>query len=523
MVKLDRAAAAFRRKLLEVLMCGGRGVNARQKRSQTKCEIMEPKVKSERLVELMMAAEEEEEDCEFDVVEVAGEIAGVDTVVHCDGNEVRRREREEETRRKLEVFEEFQRADRVLLSDGNGDCWREAAAAEIAGVDTVMHCEENEDQRRVEEEEETRRKVEVFEEFQRVASELQSNGNADRRSEAAAEIRRLAKGDVEARETLAMLGVIPPLIAMLDPESDLESQISALYAILNLGVGNDMNKAAIVKAGAVHKMLSLKASNSSILEANVANFLSLSALDSNKQIIGSSGAIPFLLTSLRENPNCKIDAMRAIFNLSILSTNSTYLLESNVMHVLLSTIGDSDEITNHALATISNLISSSAEARKTLSGENDSFSILIDVLSWTDCPSCQEKSAYILMIMAHKSRNDRAVMAEAGIASALLELTLLGTPLAQKRACRILEILREKKGKEISAPMEIREGKGKEKVFEEGGFNDERKAVKHLVQQSLQSNLRRIAKRANLPEEILPLEHGKKTLIVSSTSKSLTF
>ncbi|KAJ4745674.1 ARM repeat superfamily protein [Rhynchospora pubera] len=378
-----------------------------------------------------------------------------------------------------------------------------------------------------------------LEEFHRVVSMLHPDGNAnaDCRPEAALEIRRMAKEDADARETLAMLGAIPPLIGMLDAhlDLDLDSQITPLYALLNLAIGNDMNKAAIVKAGAVHKMLGLIRPESPpevynpLSEAIVANFLSLSALDANKQIIGSSGAVPFLIKSLRQNKNCRLDALRALFNLSIVAANSQHLIEAGIIDTLLTAIGDM-EVTDHALATLSNLVASSAEARQHLSRANDSIPILIDVLGWTDAPSCQEKSAYILMVMAHKSHADRAAMCEAGISGALLELTLIGTPLAQKRSSRILEMMRSKKGKEISessfavsAPMAM-EGKGKAKVEEVAGeMSDEKMAVKQLVQQSLHCNMRRIARRANLPEEIMPVERLNKVLAVSSTSKSLPF
>ncbi|KAJ1700360.1 hypothetical protein LUZ63_000139 [Rhynchospora breviuscula] len=386
---------------------------------------------------------------------------------------------------------------------------------------------------------ENQKSEQELEEFQRVVSMLHPHGNADAagdcRREAAVEIRRMAKEDADARETLAMLGAIPPLIGMLDAELDLDSQITALYALLNLAIGNDMNKAAIVKAGAVHKMLRLIRPESPpevhnpLSEAIVANFLSLSALDANKQIIGLSGAVPFLIKSLRQNKNCRQDALRALFNLSIVATNSQHLIESGIIDTLLTAIGDM-EVTDHALATLSNLVASSAEARQRLTRANDSIPILIDVLGWTDASSCQEKSAYVLMVMAHKSHADRAAMSEAGISGALLELTLIGTPLAQKRASRILQMMRSKKGKEISessfavsAPMTV-EGKGKAKVEEVAGeMSDEKMAVKQLVQQSLHCNMRRIARRANLPEEIMPVEHLNKVLAVSSTSKSLPF
>ncbi|XP_078150420.1 U-box domain-containing protein 45-like [Carex rostrata] len=354
-----------------------------------------------------------------------------------------------------------------------------------------------------------------IEEFEKVVSALHQIEENHRR-EAAVEIRRMAKEDAEARETLAMLGAISPLVGMLNAELEIDSQIAALYAILNLAIGNDLNKAAIVKAGAVHKMLGLI--RPELSEAIVANFLSLSALDANKQIIGSSGAVSFLINSLRQNKNSRQDALRALFNLSIVSANAQHLIEAGIIDSLLASIGDMN-VTDHALATLSNLVASSSEARHHLSRAHESFQILIDVLGWLDSPSCQEKSAYILMVMAHKSHADRVIMAEAGISGALLELTLMGTPLAQKRASRMLEMLRSKKGKEISdssfavsAPMAM-EGKYKITIGEgTGDMSNEQKAVKQLVQQSLHCNMRRIARRANLPEEIVPPpEHLNKT------------
>ncbi|KOM58452.1 hypothetical protein LR48_Vigan11g148600 [Vigna angularis] len=142
---------------------------------------------------------------------------------------------------------------------------------------------------------EVERKEEALAELKRVVKELREEDFSMRRI-AAERVRSLAKEDAEARANLAMLGAIPPLVGMLDSE-DAHSQIASLYALLNLGIGNDANKATVVKIGTVHKMLMLKLiesseSNSSVAEAIVANFLGLSALDSNKPIVGSSGAIP---------------------------------------------------------------------------------------------------------------------------------------------------------------------------------------------------------------------------------------
>ncbi|KAJ4707795.1 U-box domain-containing protein [Melia azedarach] len=396
-------------------------------------------------------------------------------------------------------------------------------------------------------ESEIKKKEEALTELKNVVKDLQAE-NEEGRREAARKVRFLAKENPETRVTLAMLGSIPPLAGMLDFE-DVDSQISALYALLNLGIGNDLNKAAIVKAGAVHKMLKLidspNAPNSSVSEAIVANFLGLSALDVNKPIIGSSGAVPFLVKTLKNldgksSPQAKQDALRALYNLSIFPSNISFILETDLIPFLLETLGDM-ELSERILSILSNVVST-PEGRKAISTVPDAFTILVDVLNWTDSPGCQEKASYVLMVMAHKSYSDRQAMMEAGIASALLELTLLGSTLAQKRASRILECLRVDKGKQVSeiyggnlvaavsAPIcgssstsTYPNGVSKDCLEDEDDMmSEEKKAVKQLVQQSLQNNMKRIVKRANLPPDFVPSEHFK-SLTTSSTSKSLPF
>ncbi|KAJ8538819.1 hypothetical protein K7X08_032288 [Anisodus acutangulus] len=391
-----------------------------------------------------------------------------------------------------------------------------------------------------ENEEDVRRKVQILEELKRVVKSLQSNAEL----EGAKEVRRLTKEDSDARTTLALLGAIPPLMALLDSQDSI-SQIAALYALLNLGIGNDANKAAIVKAGAVHKMLKLiiEFPNPEVAEAVVANFLGLSALDSNKPIIGSSGAIAFLVKTLKnvENTNscqARQDSLRALYNLSISPLNVFPILESDLIAYIMNKLGDMD-VSERILSILCNVVSV-AEARKAISSVPDAFPMLIDVVSWTDAPGCQEKASYILMVMAHKSYGDRQAMIEAGVASALLELTLLGSTLAQKRASRILECLRVDKGKQvsenygagggmsatISAPQASTTSSSsvqlKDRMEEDMMMSEEKKAVKQLVQQSLQNNMKRIVKRANLPHEFVPSDH-LKTLTSSSTSKSVPF
>lgn len=289
------------------------------------------------------------------------------------------------------------------------------------------------------------------------------------------------------------------------------------------------NKAAIVKAGAIHKMLKLSESgNEGVAEAVVANFLGLSALDSNKPIIGCSGAIPFLVETLRltQHSQAKQDSLRALYNLSISPSNVGVMVESDAIPYLLSKVGDMD-MSERILSILGNLVSA-AEGRKRISSVADAFPILMDVFNWIDSPGCQEKASYILMVMAHKSYGDRQAMIEGGIVSSLLELTLLGSTLAQKRASRMLESFKGKGN--ASAPLcgggALSTSSSMEAAAEESldemMMSQESKAVKQLVQQSLHNNMNRMVKRANLPHDFVPSQH-LRSLTSSSTSKSLPF
>ncbi|CAM8954408.1 unnamed protein product [Rhodiola kirilowii] len=101
-----------------------------------------------------------------------------------------------------------------------------------------------------------RRKVEALELMKGVVRSLAEGKEEEVVIAAAGEIKRLAKNDLFARKTLAMLGAISPLIEILDCDND-HTKVASLYALLNLAIRNDLNKVAIVKAEAVHRMLNI--------------------------------------------------------------------------------------------------------------------------------------------------------------------------------------------------------------------------------------------------------------------------
>ncbi|XP_078437537.1 U-box domain-containing protein 45-like isoform X2 [Wolffia australiana] len=324
------------------------------------------------------------------------------------------------------------------------------------------------------------------------------------RKEAAMELRRLARNDASARETLAMLGAIPPLIEMLDSDQA-DMQVASLYAILNLGIGNNANKSAIVAAGAVEKMNKLIDRGSiarSVSDAVIANFLNLSALDENKEIIGSSRAIAFLVEAFRAvdfGDQARLDTIRAILNLAMSPDNVPRLIASGLVPDLMAAIGDM-QVSEKVLSVLSFIVST-AEGRTAISQTSESFLILIDVLNWSDSPRCQEEASFVLLAMAQRSFLHRRMMIETGIVSSLLELALIGSPLAQYRAAGILEWLKlageeiafdgESEDRPRARVTEAMAGEGREMC-------DDRRAVSQLVQQSLLLTTTRVLRRANL-------------------------
>ena len=177
------------------------------------------------------------------------------------------------------------------------------------------------------------------------------------------------------------------------------------------------NKAAIVQAGAVHKMLRIAEGGASaaLTEAVVANFLCLSALDANKPVIGASGAAPFLVRAFQgacSTEQARHDALRALLNLSIAPANAPHLLAAGLAPTLVASVGDAP-VTDRALTALYNLVAACPEGRRAVSRAPDAVPSLVDVLNWADEPGCQEKAAYVLMVLAHRSYGDRAAMAMA--------------------------------------------------------------------------------------------------------------
>ncbi|KAL0407418.1 UNVERIFIED_CONTAM: hypothetical protein Slati_4055700 [Sesamum latifolium] len=140
-------------------------------------------------------------------------------------------------------------------------------------------------------------------------------------------------------------------------------------------------------------------------------------------------------------------------------------------------------------------------------------------MAWEEKPKCQELSAYILMVLAHQSSLQRQKMAKAGIVQVLLELALLGSPLAQKRASKILQWFKDERQMKMgphSGPQMGRVSIGS--PVNERDVDEGKKLLKKILQ-SLYKNMETITRRANGDTDSSKL----KALVMSSSSKSLPY
>lgn len=346
----------------------------------------------------------------------------------------------------------------------------------------------------------------------------------------AAEARLLAKDYPTARATLAALGAIAPLVSMLDSASSFCAH-TALLALYTLAIGDDVNKAAIVDAGAIPKMLILfQNSEFAMQEAVAANLLSLSAFDRNKHVIASCGAVAHLVHGVKQGGNqIRRESLRALYNLSLAQCNIKLFVEADatvVVMEILKTVNADATGAEKALAVVGNMVAAPL-GRRSVTEMADAVEILVGVLGWgVQFFKCQERAAYTLMVIAHHSFGHRQAMVEKRAIPALLEVSLMGSALAQKRAVQILECLREdrEQGRPMSAPMgPPRKARYYDSIPAEHEVKvcEGSKIVNHMVQQSLEENLRRIVRRAKLP---VSMDHMRaSSLSGCSSSKSLPF
>ncbi|CAI9087300.1 OLC1v1021337C1 [Oldenlandia corymbosa var. corymbosa] len=353
-------------------------------------------------------------------------------------------------------------------------------------------------------------------------------GNWEDKELAAKEIRRIAKKDLKRKKSMAQLGVIQPLVDMVGSDK-LARQRLAVQALIELANGSSMNKLIMLESGILSKLPKKTDKLDEPARQDFAHLLlSLSSALSNIQFPSSSATriIPFVVSILESSNNVdtKKLCLSALHNVSSQIESAGHLATSTgVISTLLrlSSSGENEEASEKALATLGNLVVTST-GRKALEGNPMVPENLIEILAWEEKPKCQELSAYLLMILAHQSSEQREKMAKGGIVPVLLEVALLGSPLAQKRALKLLQWFKDERQKRMgphSGPQQL----GRFSIDQGSPVNkrDEigKKMMKNIVKQSLHRNMEVITRRASGGDASSKL----KSLVISSSSKSLPY
>lgn len=348
-------------------------------------------------------------------------------------------------------------------------------------------------------------------------------GSMEERRAAAAEIERLAREDTRAKKLMAELGVVQSLVAMVGINGDCARR-GAIRALIELANGNHMNKALMVEAGIFQTLPSSKDAVDEQTRHEFAELLlSLSSLKGAHLLppLESSRIIPFALSALESSGSgheTKESCLGALHNLSAALENASKLASNGVAEALLTAASASKDLAEKALAALANLAVTSP-GKRALEDSPMVPESLIEVLTWEDRPRCQETSAHILMILAYQSAAQRLKMARSGIVPVLLEVALLGSTLAQKRALKMLQWFKDERQTKMglhSGPQVGRAPMGSPVRYREA--REGRKMMQGLVKESLHRNMEMITRRASgAPGS----PSGLKTLVISTSSKSL--
>ncbi|KAL9269850.1 U-box domain-containing protein [Drosera capensis] len=347
-------------------------------------------------------------------------------------------------------------------------------------------------------------------------------GDWEEKEKAAREIKRLARRkDVKLRKHLAELGVIPPLVAMVDSQA--RGQV-AVQALIQLTTGTFTNKAMVVEAGILSKLPANAEISDPQTRQDFAQLLfSISSLATAHFPLRPSTILPFLSGVLESDSTIetKEACIGTLHNLSTALENTGPLITNGVADMLLR-LASIKEISEKALSTLANLAMTSM-GKKAL--EDNAFvpEILIEIMTWEDRPKCQELSAYMLMILAHQNVEQQEKMTKSGIVQVLLEVLLLGSPLAQRRALKMLQWFKdERQAPKMPGSHSGPQSRGSsiaDSPVSESESSDGKRMMKKMVKESLDKNMAVIIRRAKVAGE----SNKMKSLVISSSSKSLPY
>ncbi|XP_077227504.1 ARM repeat superfamily protein isoform X2 [Tasmannia lanceolata] len=281
----------------------------------------------------------------------------------------------------------------------------------------------------------------TYSHVQKLVEDLKSQSN-EAQTAAAAELRLLAKHNMENRIIISKCGAIPLLVSLLYSTMK-TTQDNAVTALLNLSI-NDNNKTEIAEAGAIDPLIHvLKSGNAEAKENSAATLFSLSVLEEYKIKIGRSGAVKALVDLLGSGTlRGKKDAATALFNLSIFHENKARIVQAGAVKYLVELMDPDVGMADKAVALLANLASIS-EGRSAITREGG-IPLLVELIE-TGSQRGKENAASALMQLCINSQKFCTLVLQEGAVPPLVALSQSGTPRAKEKAQQILSHFRNQR------------------------------------------------------------------------------
>ncbi|CAN6350138.1 unnamed protein product [Urochloa humidicola] len=357
----------------------------------------------------------------------------------------------------------------------------------------------------------------------RAAVRRLSFGAAEEKREAAGEVAALARSDERTKRLLPELGVVPPLVAMLaDARAGAGARLAGAGALVELARGTHRNKVHIVKAGLLKKLPQLMDDKDLLQSQQLAQLLlSISSLANTDFPLSTSELLPFLVATLSAADvpaDTKLPCLAALRNLSTKLEHVRDVVSSGAVRALVSLVPDR-KTSEAALSILGELAAARAAGKKAVEEDEAAPAAILEAMTRHESARCQEHAAYLAMVVlaAHGGGALRRRMRQLGVVQALLEVSLLGTPLAQRRAAKILQWFEEEGQSRIRAHSGPRMEGASCHGDGQDGEKDRRDTVDKIVRQSLDRNMKSILRRATASVDLTNV----KLLVTSSSSKSL--
>lgn len=261
------------------------------------------------------------------------------------------------------------------------------------------------------------------------------NQSIEVHTKAAAELRFLAKHNMENRIIIGQSGAITPLLSLLYSRVRY-TQEHAVTAILNLSI-NEENKAMIAEAGAIEPLIHvLKSGNEGARENAAATLFSISLLEEYKVRIGRSGAVKALVDLLGSGtPRGKKDAATALFNLSICHENKARIVQAGAVKYLIELMDPDTGMVDKAVALLANL-STIGEGRLAIVREGG-IPLLVEVIE-SGSHRGKENAASVLLQLCLNSPKFCTLVLQEGAVPPLVALSQSGTPRAKEKVWHLI-------------------------------------------------------------------------------------